>query len=507
MSEWSTIELPGNFAGFAFVNQYARLPERFYARVNPTPVGAPSLIKLNHALAEELGLDAAALEQPEGVAMLAGNAVPPGAEPLAQAYAGHQFGHLNPRLGDGRAILLGEVVDRDGRAKDIQLKGAGRTPFSRGGDGRSALGPVLREYIVSEAMHALGIKTTRALAAVLTGEQVYRDTALPGAILARVASSHVRIGTFEYLRQRNDKEGIKLLADFVIDRHYPQIREQAPANPYLALLDGIIDAKAALVASWLRVGFIHGVMNTDNTSVSGETIDYGPCAFMDRYDPATVFSSIDRQGRYAYINQSNIALWNLSRLAECLLHLIDDDQQRAIDKAEHHLSAFGDIIRSYWLDGMCRKLGLTTAGDGDRPLVESWLSLLEQHEVDFTLGFRRLTDYLAASDSAEDALRNVFGKGSSALDNWLTLWRQRLSREQQSREALAQIMAAANPVYIPRNHRIEAVITAAVEQGDFKPMHEMVDVLSNPYAEQPGRELYAQPPAPSERVYQTFCGT
>jgi uncharacterized protein YdiU (UPF0061 family) len=505
------LELPAHFAGLTFSNRYARLPEQFYARINPTPVRAPGLIKLNHALAEELGLDAAALASAAGVAMLAGNAIPPGAEPIAEAYAGHQFGYFNPQLGDGRAILLGEVIDRNGRPRDIQLKGSGPTPFSRSGDGRAAVGPVIREYIVSEAMHALGIKTTRALAAVTTGQQVYRETALPGAILTRVAASHVRIGTFEYFRHRGDKAGIRRLADFVIDRHYPHAAEAD--NSYIALLDAVMDAQASLVASWLHVGFIHGVMNTDNMSVSGETIDYGPCAFMDRYDPATVFSSIDRRGRYAFGNQANIALWNLSRLAECLLHLFDDDTEKAVSKAEKQLSGFVEIFEDYWLTGMRRKIGLLTEREGDKSIIETLLQLMQKNQVDYTQNFRYLCDFLSeglsdgAKPDGEHKLFALYSTDHDALQDWLALWKSRLEKEQLPVELVVNEMRAANPAYIPRNHRIEAVIRAAVERADYTPMMEMIEVLGTPYKDQPGREDYSEPPEPSEEIYQTFCGT
>jgi uncharacterized protein YdiU (UPF0061 family) len=517
-SQPPTVELPEGFAGLVFSNRYARLPERFYAKVDPKPVPAPAVIRVNHGLAQTLGLDPAALETPAGAMMLAGNAVPPGAEPLAQAYAGHQFGYFNPQLGDGRAILLGEVLDQQGIPRDIQLKGSGRTPFSRGGDGRAPLGPVIREYVVSEAMHALGIKTTRALAAVATGAQVYRETALPGAVLTRVAASHVRVGTFEYFRGREDHEAIKQLADFVIDRHYPHVVEAN--NPYLALLDAVIDAQASLVASWLQVGFIHGVMNTDNTSISGETIDFGPCAFMDHYDPATVFSSIDREGRYAYGRQPNIALWNMARFAECLLPLFDSDTERAVSMAEEHLSSFSATFDRYWRSGMRAKLGLTQEEDGDQTLIESLLQSMREQSVDYTLAFRYLSklaqnqaklaqDQSAATDVKESLQRfiGLFGAGAPAVDQWVTQWRNRLEKEDRSLAQIADDMLNTNPAYIPRNHRIEAVIRAAIDDEDYGPMHEMVQVLGKPFDEQPGMELYAEPPEPGEEVLKTFCGT
>ena len=500
----NTITVAEGFAGFAFRNQYARLPERFYTQVGPTPVQAPALIKVNHALAIELGLNPEALETKEGVAVLAGNTIPPGAEPLAQAYAGHQFGYANPQLGDGRAILLGELIDRHGRPRDIQLKGAGPTPFSRRGDGRAAIGPVIREYLVSEAMHALGIRTTRALAAVTTGDPVYRETVLPGAVLTRVAASHVRIGTFEFFHQRNDKDAIKVLADFVINRHYPEIAQAE--DPYLALLGAVMDAQASLVASWLHIGFIHGVMNTDNMSVSGETIDYGPCAFMDAYDPATVFSSIDTGGRYAYARQPNIALWNLSRFAECLLPLLDDDVELAVNKAEQQLSEFGKIFDGYWLAGMRRKIGLSSAQEDDNGLIQRLLTTMQDNAVDFTQGFRYLADWLVDQNDQQPFI-HLFAANSHAAREWLTLWKARLNREGLAAVDIADRMRQVNPLYIPRNHQVEAVIRAAIDDADYAPLHEMENVLQNPFNEQPGKERFAEAPEAGAGIYQTFCGT
>src|SRR5579863_4111246 len=382
---------------FPFQNTYAALPDGFFARVEPTPVAAPRLIKLNRPLAVQLGLDADRLESPEGAEILAGKRVPNGAEPIAMAYAGHQFGHFVPQLGDGRAILLGEVIDADGVRRDIQLKGSGPTPFSRRGDGRAALGPVLREYIVSEAMAALGIPTTRSLAATITGESVMRETVLPGAVLTRVASSHIRVGTFQYFAARGDTEGVKRLADHAIARHYPNAARAE--HPYRALLEGVIARQADLVARWLHVGFIHGVMNTDNTSISGETIDYGPCAFMDDYDPAAVFSSIDEQGRYAYANQPRIALWNLTRLAECLLPLFCDDQDKAIEQAQSILGEFAPQFTTAYQGGLRQKIGLASERDGDEALVQDLLGAMA-NQADFTLTFRALSE--AALDAAYD---------------------------------------------------------------------------------------------------------
>lgn len=488
---------------FPFQNTYAALPANFFARVAPTPVAAPRLIKLNRPLALQLGLDPDLLSSPEGAEILAGKTVPAGADPIAMAYAGHQFGHFVPQLGDGRAILLGEVIDKDGIRRDIQLKGSGPTPFSRRGDGRAALGPVLREYIVSEAMFALGIPTTRSLAAVTSGESVMRETALPGAVLTRVAASHVRVGTFQYFAARGDTEGVRRLADHVIARHYPQ-----PANaeqPYQALLEGVIARQAELVARWLLVGFIHGVMNTDNTSISGETIDYGPCAFMDHYDPAQVFSSIDEMGRYAYANQPRIALWNLTRLAECLLPLLSDDQEKAIAEAQGILGAFPQKFSAAYQAGLRNKIGLFTVRDGDEALVQDLLDAMAKNQADFTLTFRRLGE--AALDPAGDAKVRALFAEPAAFDEWAARWRQRAGEEPQTPAQRQAAMRAVNPAFIPRNHRVEAVIQAAMVNDDYAPFEELLAVLSKPYQDQPEFAAYTEPPQPDQRVLQTFCGT
>ena len=490
-------------AGFPFDNTYARLPERFSARISPTPVEDPRLVRVNRPLASRLGLDPDALAGEEGVEVLAGNRVAEGAEPIATAYAGHQFGTFVPQLGDGRAILLGEVVERGGARRDIQLKGSGRTPFSRGGDGRAPLGPVLREYVVSEAMAALGIPTTRALAAVTTGEPVFREAVLPGAVLTRVASSHIRVGTFEFFAVRGDVEGLRLLADHVIARHYPEAA--GAARPYRALLDAVVRAQAELIARWMLVGFIHGVMNTDNMSIAGETIDYGPCAFLDAYDAEAVFSAIDRQGRYAYSQQPGIGEWNLTRLAECLLPLLSDDRDAAIAQAEEALGAYrGLYARAYW-GGLSRKLGLLIEHEGDAELGRDLLRAMAANGADFTLTFRRLSD--AASGEENDAdVRSRFAD-PTAYDEWATRWRRRLEREPADAAARRDAMRAVSPAYIPRNHRVEAVIGAASDEDDFAPFHELVTVLSNPYEDQPDFARYADPPAEDERVLRTFCGT
>ena len=495
--------LDGMTVHFPFQNTYAALPDGFFARVAPTPVAAPRLIKLNRPLAVRLGLDPDLLESPEGAEILAGKRLPDGAQPIAMAYAGHQFGHFVPQLGDGRAILLGEVIDIDGIRRDIQLKGSGPTPFSRRGDGRAALGPVLREYIVSEAMAALGIPTTRSLAATITGESVMRETVLPGAVLTRVASSHIRVGTFQYFAARGDTEGVRRLADHAIARHYPQAAQAE--RPYHALLEGVIARQAELVARWLHVGFIHGVMNTDNTSISGETIDYGPCAFMDHYDPAAVFSSIDEQGRYAYANQPRIALWNLTRLAECLLPLFSDDKDKAIEEAQSVLAEFPGKFTAAYQSGLRQKIGLFTARDGDEALVQDLLDAMAKNNADFTLTFRRLS--AAAEDAARDQDVRALFADPVAYDEWVVRWRQRTGEEPQTPTERAAMMRTVNPAFIPRNHRIEAVIQAAVARDDYAPFEELIAVLAKPYEEQPAFADYANPPEPHQRVLQTFCGT
>src|SRR5215204_2423683 len=486
-----------------FDNTYARLPDRFFARLAPTPVRAPRLIRLNRELAAQLRLDPDWLASPEGVEVLAGNRVPNGAESVALAYAGHQFGHFVPQLGDGRAILLGEVVDRSGMRRDIQLKGSGPTPFSRSGDGRAALGPVLREYVVSEAMAALGIPTTRSLAAVVTGETVAREILLPGAVLTRVATSHVRIGTFQFFAARGDLEGLRLLADHVISRHYPEANHAD--RPYRSLLELVIVRQAELVARWLLVGFIHGVMNTDNMSIAGETIDYGPCAFMDEYHPAKVFSSIDQLGRYAYANQPQIATWNLARFAETLLPLINEDQQQAIKQAEGILDKFSARFEAAYSAGMRQKLGFSTEADGDLELAGEFLTLLAINHVDFTLAFRRLSD-AAGSVPAEADLRSLFND-EQGFGTWAERWRSRLMREPNHEDERRARMRAVNPAFIPRNHRIEAMIEAAGEHEDFAPFEELLLVLAKPFEDQASFARYMDPPQPHERVCQTFCGT
>ena len=498
---------PDNYpVRFGFENTYARLPERFYSRLSPTPVAAPRLIKVNVALACALGLDPDALASPEGVAILSGNRVGEGSEPLAQAYAGHQFGHFVPLLGDGRTNLLGEVVARDGIRYDIQLKGSGPTPFSRSGDGRAALGPVLREYILSEAMAALGVPTTRALAAVTTGERVFREAALPGAVLTRVAASHLRVGTFQYFAAQGDAEGTLTLANYAIARHYPDAA--MAERPYRALLDGVIARHAHLVAQWMLLGFIHGVMNTDNTSISGETIDYGPCAFMEAYDPGKVFSSIDRFGRYGYSNQPRAAQWNLMRLAEALLPAMaqeEETQEAALASANEALAAFAPQYEQAYDAGLRRKLGLTTEDDGDAALAQDLLDRMSANNADFTLTFRRLC--AAATGVAGDAgVRTLFAD-PGAYDAWAKRWRRRLEQEPAEPQERAALMRRSNPAFIPRNHLVEAVIHAAITREDFQPFEELLDVVMHPFEDRLDQERFTRPALPEECVSQTFCGT
>ena len=495
---------------FSFDNTYARDLEGLYVPWKAAAVAEPKLIKLNHALAEELGLNAAALDTPEGALIFSGNQLPPGATTIAQAYAGHQFGGFSPQLGDGRALLLGEVIDKNGKRRDIAFKGSGRTPFSRGGDGKAALGPVLREYLIGEAMHALGIPTTRALAAVTTGETVRRERNLPGAVLARVAASHIRVGTFQFVTARGDDATLRKLADYVINRHYPELKDQA--DPYLGLLRAVCERQAELIARWMNVGFIHGVMNTDNMTLSGETIDYGPCAFMDQYNPATVFSSIDEQGRYAYANQSPIANWNLARLAEALLPLLageqNDDQDRAVEKAMEILEPFQQRYEHYWLRGMRLKLGLARDEADDLALARDFLAGMEGQGVDFTKAFRCLADAAEAVDATREGWLRKLYADDTALNAWLPRWRARQNVESVVPAQRAQAMRAVNPVYIPRNHRVEEALAAAVDVGDYAPFEKLLTVLQQPFEEKTEFSAYADPaPASESAGYQTFCGT
>jgi serine/tyrosine/threonine adenylyltransferase len=493
---------PPNFpVAVALQNSYAQLPDRFFSHVVPTPVTAPKLVQFNEPLAAQLGV-ACDLSDPDAIAQVfSGNRLLPDSIPIAMAYAGHQFGHFVPQLGDGRAILMGEARDRQQAPFDIQLKGAGRTPYSRGGDGRAALGPVLREYVVSEAMTALKVPSTRSLAAVTSGEDVFREEALPGAILTRVAASHVRVGTFQYFAARSDTDAVRTLADFVIQRHYPHLA--GSSTPYLGLLGEVMRRQALLVAKWLQVGFIHGVMNTDNTSVSGETIDFGPCAFLDTYEPDKVFSSIDRQGRYAYANQPAIAQWNLARFAETLLPLIDTDEKKAIEAATESIERFTAEYDRQWLDGMRSKIGLATAQAGDLDLIQRLLTAMQNTAADYTQIFRALC---SLCDPGSSATVDFCASGAQ-FDGWLKDWALRCEQEPAAPAERATRMRAVNPKYIPRNHRIEQMISAAVERGDYAPFRSLLAVLSRPFDEQPESSAYALAPQPQEQVLRTFCGT
>ncbi len=489
---------------FPFDNSFARMPEYFYSRVKPTPVQKPEMIQFNEELATELGLDIEAFKDQEVTDFFAGNTLPEGSNPIAMAYCGHQFGNLNPELGDGRAIALGEVIGNDDLRYDIQLKGSGRTPYSRNGDGRAALGPVLREYLLSEAMAVHNVPTTRALAAVTTGESVRRHGMPPGAIITRVARGFVRVGTFVYFAIRGNQEGVKKLADYVIERNYPEI--QSAENPYLALLENVIDRQASLIAKWMQLGFIHGVMNTDNMSIAGETIDYGPCAFIDEYHPGKVFSSIDRQGRYAYQNQPAAGHWDLCRFAEAIVPLIDDDQEAAVSKVQAVINSYPSRYEGYWLAGMSQKIGLSQTVEGDKALIEDLLTRMADNTADFTLTFYYLSDALSESTDNDQAIRNLFTDGAS-FDEWAIKWRERLSSESTSDNERSHQMHEVNPLYIPRNHLVEAVIRAAEDHLDFEPFYEFMEVLKKPYSKQEGKEKYALPPISEEVVHETFCGT
>ena len=475
---------------------------RFYASVAPTPVANPQLVVFNRPLAEELGLEPDLMER-EAAAMLSGNQLPEDSHPIAMAYAGHQFGGFVPRLGDGRAILIGEIRGHDGVYRDLQLKGSGLTPFSRNGDGRAALGPMLREYLISEAMHALGIPTTRSLAVVTTGEEIFREAVRPGAVLTRVAASHVRVGTFQYFAARGDQDAVRELLDYVILRHYPEAR--AADVPALAVLEAVAQRQAALIADWMLVGFIHGVMNTDNMAISGETIDYGPCAFMDTYDPNTVFSSIDHNGRYGYANQPVIAQWNLARFAETLLPLMGADSEKAVALATEVIQRFIQQFDSAFQEGMRRKIGLASAEEGDAELIKRLFATMRDGGADFTLTFRALAA-VAERPGDESALLEFFAT-RSGIEDWLRQWRERLTRDPQSGAERAASMRRVNPSFIPRNHRVEAALNAASDELDFKPFHELLGILQRPYDERPEFAEYREPPQPSERVFQTFCGT
>ena len=485
--------------GLGLEQSYACLPEGFHALVPPSPVREAKLVRLNRSLADELGLNLDGLDEKALADLFAGNTAPGNdGRLLAMAYSGHQFGQFNPGLGDGRAALLGEVVTKDGKRFDIQLKGSGPTPFSRRGDGRAALGPVIREYLISEAMHALGIPTTRSLAIATTGEMVIREQIHPGAVLTRVAASHLRIGTFQHFAARGDKDSLKTLLDYAIARHYPQL--ETTENKPLALLEAVIDRQASLIAKWMAVGFIHGVMNTDNMTISGETIDYGPCAFMDRYEHYKVYSSIDQQGRYAYGAQPTIAKWNLTRLAEALL-LLADGEKEAVEAAVKVLDGFDTAFAGYWLRAMGGKLGLAAPTEEDRPLILDFLTVLHKGGIDFTNGFGAL-EMLAEGKGAS---LPIFGS-SEDFEPWLEKWRKRIEAE-EGVKAIRERLRLANPVYIPRNHLVEEAIREAEHSGNFKPMEKLLEAVSRPFERREGLERYALPPQPDEVVHRTFCGT
>ena len=486
---------------FTFDNSYARELDGFYVPWEGDKVPEPRIVLLNAELAEALNLDADALDSDEGAAILAGARAPDGAETLAQAYAGHQFGGFSPRLGDGRAILLGEVIDRDGNRRDLHLKGSGRTPFSRGGDGKAVLGPVLREFVIGEAMHALGIPTTRALSAVTTGETVWRESAKPGAVLARVAASHLRVGTFQFFAARGERDRVRQLAEYAIARHDPALA--GTDDRYLGFLRAVIRRQAALIAQWMHVGFVHGVMNTDNMTISGETIDYGPCAFIDTFDAKAVFSSIDHGGRYAYGKQPVIAQWNLARLAETLVPLLHEDQEEAVRLATEELEEFPEIYSAQWLDGARAKIGLTEGDDSDIGFVNALYAAMSGQSVDHTLFFRHLPDAIAGDEAV---VTDLFDD-ASAIREWLPHWRERLAREGRDPAERRAAMAAVNPVYIPRNHKVEEALTAAETEGDMGPITRLLEVLRAPYQERAGLEDYARPAPRDFGPYKTYCGT
>ena len=480
--------------GFQLERTYSKLPGVFFSKLSPTPVSRPEILLFNQKLAEEIGLDLSVLSEEERTQLLSGNLVPKGIEPFAQAYAGHQFGNFT-MLGDGRALMLGEHLTPSGQRLDLQFKGSGKTPYSRGGDGRAALGPMLREYLISEAMHALGIPTTRSLAVVATGESVYRESELPGAILTRTAGSHIRVGTFEFASLHEDKAMTQALLDYLIDRHFPEIREEE--NKALSVLRATIDQQIDLITHWMRVGFIHGVMNTDNMALSGETIDYGPCAFMDVFSPDTVFSSIDHRGRYAFANQPYVAQWNLARLAESLLPLIHDERQDAIAGAEESLNAFEPAYKDKWLAMMGTKLGLAEAGKQDERLVTDLLDWMHSNGADYTNTFR---------DLGKQTLPENQLYQSETFETWHRRWQERLGGEGRSLDSSLSLMRSVNPVVIPRNHKVEEALQAG-EEGNLNPFRNLLKALESPYEEADHLAPYQVPPKPSEKVHQTFCGT
>jgi len=481
-------------SGFNFDNTYIHLPKAFYTELSPVPVRKPEMVIFNAPLSTDMGLDFSGISTDVKAALFSGNIMPEGSEPLAQAYAGHQFGHFN-MLGDGRAIVWGEHITPSGQRLDIQFKGSGPTPYSRGADGRAVLGPMLREYIISEAMHALNIPTTRSLAVVTNGEKVYRETGLQGAILTRIASSHIRVGTFEYAALQQDKGIIQTLVDYTIDRHYPWIKEEQ--NKTLSLLKAIIEKQADLITHWMRVGFIHGVMNTDNMTLSGETIDYGPCAFMDAYDPRTVFSSIDHMGRYAYANQPDIAQWNLARLAETMLPLLDDEIEKAADTTEEAVNGFGALYKDKWLSMMRAKLGLFGARAEDESLITDLLDWMQRAGADYTNTFRHLTEEKPPQGKPYN---------DKTFKEWYTRWQAQLAKNTKPLKSSLSLMRVNNPAVIPRNQKVEQVLGAATN-GDLKPLKDLLTALQEPYKNRSDLKPYQSPPKQDERVYQTFCGT
>lgn len=487
--------MQSNEFGFNFDHSYARLPQFFFSLVEPVPLPAPQLVLFNRGLAKELGLNAHALESSAGASILAGSKLPEWALPLAQAYAGHQFGHFT-MLGDGRAMLLGEQITPQGERCDLQLKGSGRTPYSRGGDGKAVLGPMLREYLISEAMHGLGLPTTRSLAVLTTGELVPRETLLPGAVLVRVAKSHLRVGTFQYAAVFGTEQDLKALADYAIRRHYPELMQEE--NPYLGLLRRVVKAQAALIAQWMLVGFVHGVMNTDNMTISGETIDYGPCAFLDRYNPAAVYSSIDQGGRYAYGRQPQMAAWNLARFAEALLPLLASKQAEAEQLAQAELDQFSPLYREFFLDGMRAKLGLRQKEPEDEELVQELLELMAQFQADYTNTFLNLT----FGRFTQEPLYQ-----SEVFASWQQRWLKRLDQEGKSGQERMELMKGSNPAVIPRNHRVEEALQAAVQQNDYGPLHKLLAAVKDPFAHSPEQSEYQEPPDPDSPPYRTFCGT
>ena len=465
------------------------------------PAPSPRMLLFNYNLAEELELDPFIFSSNYGLSIFSGNEIPEGSTPIAQAYAGHQFGSFNPHLGDGRALLLGEITNIHNQVKDIQLKGSGLTPFSRRGDGKSALGPVLREYLISESMNAMGIPTTRSLAAIASGENVLRDTSLPGGVLTRIASSHIRIGTFEYASKLEDKNQIKKLADYSINRHYPEVAEID--NPYLAFFAAVCNEQASLIANWMAVGFIHGVMNTDNMTISGETIDYGPCGFMDEYHPLTVFSSIDKQGRYAYANQPAILTWNLTRLAEALIPLVHGKKEESIKLLTEVLQLINPVYGNFWLMNMRSKIGLSKEDPKDYELIMSLLEVMKDEKVDFTLAFRSLSKALTGNMTIA---RNIFNN-SKKFDVWFMHWQERISQENVPDEDIVSAMDKVNPIYIPRNHKVEEALFSAVHKNDMQPFSNLLSILMSPYQENKGNESYTLPAPESEKPFKTFCGT